>query len=149
MNKDTAAPMRVDVTQVTEDEMIEAAGWVHAIANNMPSERGLIYDLAAEFHRLAHTARPDAGDEDFERVERFVSMLWANLPLLVRRNNVVEKSAVDAALAAMREGVDRGMVELPEAARDLLEARRRLGYGVHDRIDLWNCLAANLGESVL
>ncbi len=73
-----AAPMRANVMQVIQadrdrladhlnpDGSSEEPGdWVHSVRHGLADDYSLLHLLAA--HRLAHTARPDAGDE----VERF------------------------------------------------------------------------------
>lgn len=115
-----AAPMREDVTQ---------ADWEIAYEFTRSGFMGgsdgieILARLAAR-HRLAHTARPAAGDEDVERVARGIydathadlrncyswDDRWEDHQEAGRERYYKEARA---ALAAMREGVDRGMVEVP------------------------------------
>jgi hypothetical protein len=129
-----AAPMREDVTQADIDAAEE---WRYIVNHRWSEYEGdPVADLAASFrdHRLAHTARPDAGDEDVERVGRAIAAAEGRAS--PQRGELPwqhYKSAARAALAAMREGVDRGMVEVP---REPTEAMVEAGVYVDDRIHL-------------
>jgi hypothetical protein len=83
-----------------------------------------IADAAKSTDRLAHTARPDAGDEDVERVAIGFLAAWYDwhgdpLPWWNALTPDRQLAARNAALAAMREGVDRGMVERASVVRML------------------------------
>lgn len=76
--------------------------------------------LDRRFERLAHTARPDAGDEDVERVAKAMydacmakRYEGTRIPQWPPMREVAKEwlEHARAALAAMREGGDRGMVE--------------------------------------
>jgi hypothetical protein len=140
-----AVPMREDITLiVVQDDK----GF---ITLHEPNEDGEPGDLVASvwrddwLDRLAHTARPDAvsmdakadnmearpdaGDEDVERVARAIydathvglrncyswDDYWEDHQEAGRERYYKEARA---ALAAMREGVDRGMVEVPREPTD-------------------------------
>ncbi|MEG3175853.1 hypothetical protein U1872_06395 [Sphingomonas sp. RB3P16] len=135
------APIREDVTQAdreaAEDAYLSCFEpqpndlWLKALLDGKHDN-----DEVVQFcrrHRLAHTARPDAGDE-VERVltceygedEQSYALCWENgwaITAFPSGRVVVTKSPREVAyrafgcdvseLAAMREGVDRGMVEVP------------------------------------
>jgi hypothetical protein len=77
--------------------------------------------VAAHNAAFAHTARPVAGDEDVERVARAISPIWwawfdAHGDLSIAPDahaHTLELEAAKRAIAAMREGVGRGMVQVP------------------------------------
>lgn len=76
---------------------------------------------------LAHTARPDAGDEDVEPFGYWVTQKHAD-PILLRKPAYIPepsdlRTVTPLYTAAMREGLDRGMVEVPrEPTKDMLLA---------------------------
>ena len=177
MTPPEAAPMREDVTQGDREAAANIASVVRDQAfNSKYICDGLLDDhrvvQAFARHRLAHTARPDAGEirEAIVRIERFVSLMVPQMSLNFRRNNEAEivrmandfadlraahqpsascpdagdevergaraisrvvnqwdhdgdqwegyEAEARAAIAAMREGVDRGMVEVTDAMVD-------------------------------
>ncbi len=143
-----AAPMREDVTRfevgpLTMREVFQQAG-----LENLSDMQAVLNAVEASIQR-AHTARPDAGDEDVERDEtcpacegktmgpgefciagcRDGKVRWTTanvlrnvLPWLTSaerelkeaRAALAEATGLPSALAAMREGVDRGMVDRTE-----------------------------------
>lgn len=150
-----AAPMREDELRAiaVRDEAVRALEIIRADTNkNVPNSArndgsdscmdgvhalaSQALDFIGKLEDLAHTARPDAGDEDVERLRAELAIATAALrdieegPILIfEAGNIVFKDekqspihVARAALAAMREGVDRGMVE--RAAR-IVEAGYR------------------------
>jgi ribosomal protein L37AE/L43A len=120
-----AAPMREDVTPA--DALVTRLyrrGMSEDDSCNVDSG-DLMREAAAMIERLAHTACPDAGDEDVERVARAmweVSHLggWNDAKpgtmTTTEYDRDVYRDHARAALAALREGVERGMVERLQVA---------------------------------
>ena len=123
-----AAPMREYVTQADRDaagnyqRILLASGQKSRDSvslsafryRNGEMDQGPLVQAFKE-HRLAHTARSDAGDE-VERLIRELRNPWQDGPPNIERGplpdwagGLLDRAA--AALAAMRAGVDRGMVE--------------------------------------
>ena len=132
-----AAPMREDVTH--EGDLVtlkimsdtQADAWCHDNCDDLETmlvAKGLLQRLGLVKSALAHTARPDAWDE----VERVADRILAEVEtFLIQQGGFsayAERALTGkatgwsrlrsviwlAALAAMREGVDRGMVERTE-----------------------------------
>lgn len=120
-----AAPMRDDVTQADREVFKDLLGYITETAEDKV-DAGLHDDdrrmLVIARHRLAHTTRPDAGNEDVERVARAIAGNHHKWDGLTEDGKGSYRADARAALAAMREGVDRGMVE--RAAR-IVEAGYR------------------------
>ncbi|MGY2734927.1 hypothetical protein [Sphingomonas sp. UYP23] len=98
----------------------EPGGWVYSVRHGDEDSYSFLKLLAS--HRLAHTARPDAGDEvervaeaigrEDERIKRINESAAARQPPSEHVGRMeADKYLARAAIAAMREGVDRGMVE--------------------------------------
>ena len=148
MTPPEAAPMREDVTQADRDVAEAIVSHTRGYAVRLPNDQHTAIQLAARF-RLAHTARPDAGDEvervgtwqpiaSVDRVNgRRLILAWDDSPTLSYHWEVGRWSstlgwvntygkafgpgepthwmepAAPSFAAAMREGLDRGMVEVP------------------------------------
>lgn len=122
MTPPEAAPMREDVTQADREAAADLASQFQRytyVQVEAPAIRRGEHDdwelvIAFARHRLAHTARPDAGDE----VERVAALTpWPGSHLYEMENSP----------AVMREGADPGMVE-PVAWR--WEGRNGSGHWV-------------------
>lgn len=131
-----AAPMREDVTQADRDRakaaMMEIWGDCSGFGRAMGEGKMDSHKLVQSYkeHRLAHTARPGAGDEVeqlraalkpfaalADEWDRWQAKGSTSAPAMVKisygrvRVELQDHQNARAALAAMREGVDRGMVE--------------------------------------
>jgi hypothetical protein len=123
---DPGSPPWEDARAVLVDELRKAGLDCHA--DNVAAAHGIEIPSHIALNLIAQAARrtdADAGDEDVERVARALCLYeypdqpahwhdlsWPDFSDMAR-----------AALAAMREGVDRGMVERLEAERSFLIER--------------------------
>lgn len=109
-----AAPMREDVTQIDREAYAEFAGHIGRLTTrDAESVRAGEWDdtsdvqwFAAYRRRLAHTARPDARDEDVDVLRLFVGAAYPVSTQIDPRGYRWCEAYLDQALAAMREGAD-------------------------------------------